>query len=130
MNTNVLRVTTSAANLRWLWLSLAVIVVDQVTKHWMLAAFRPGEDLPLTPFASLVLAFNTGAAFSFLGMGAQPPSSDWGLMISDARPYLEQAPWLALAPGLALSLTVIGINLLGDGLRIVLDPRLETRRSH
>ncbi len=48
----------SAANLRWLWLSLAVIVVDQATKHWILASFRPGEDLPLTSFASLVLAFN------------------------------------------------------------------------
>jgi signal peptidase II len=66
MNANVLRAAPSAANLRWLWLSLAVIVVDQVTKNWILAAFRPGEDLPLTPFASLVLAFNTGAAFSFL----------------------------------------------------------------
>ena len=62
MNANVLRAAPSAANLRWLWLSFAVIVVDQVTKHWILAAFRPGEDLPLTPFASLVLAFNTGAA--------------------------------------------------------------------
>ena len=66
MNANVLRAAPSAANLRWLWLSLAVIAVDQLTKHWILATFRPGEDLPLTPFASLVLAFNTGAAFSFL----------------------------------------------------------------
>src|SRR6188472_1572517 len=66
MNANVLRAAPTAANLRWLWLSLAVIVVDQVTKHWILAAFRPGEDLPLTSFASLVLAFNKGAAFSFL----------------------------------------------------------------
>ena len=54
------------ANLRWLWLSLAVIVADQATKRLILASFRPGEDLPLTPFASLVLAFNRGAAFSFL----------------------------------------------------------------
>jgi signal peptidase II len=51
---------------RWLWLTVAVIVVDQLTKHAMLAAFRPGEQLPLTPFFSLILAFNTGAAFSFL----------------------------------------------------------------
>lgn len=56
----------SLANWRWLWLSLLVIAVDQATKHWMVASFRPGEDLPLTPFASLVLAFNRGAAFSFL----------------------------------------------------------------
>ena len=92
----------------------------------------PNAWPPLIVEAGLRVTFAIllGAAFSFLGMGAQPPSSDWGLMISDARPYLEQAPWVALAPGLALSLTVIGINLLGDGLRIVLDPRLETRRSH
>ena len=66
MNTTTLRATPSLSNLRWLWLSLAVIVVDQVTKHRILATFRPGEDLPLTSFASLVLAFNKGAAFSFL----------------------------------------------------------------
>ena len=66
MNATVIRSAASGSTLRWLWLSLAVIVVDQATKHWMLAAFRPGEDLPLTSFASLVLAFNRGAAFSFL----------------------------------------------------------------
>ena len=53
-------------NLRWLWLALAVIVFDQLAKHWIVTSFRPGEDLPLTPFASLVLAYNRGAAFSFL----------------------------------------------------------------
>src|SRR4051812_36089653 len=56
----------SKSGLRWLWLSLVVIVTDQATKHAMLAVFRPGEELPLGPFASLVLAFNRGAAFSFL----------------------------------------------------------------
>ena len=56
----------ATANLRWLWLALAVIVADQATKHMILARFRPGEELPLAPFASLVLAFNRGAAFSFL----------------------------------------------------------------
>jgi len=53
-------------NLRWLWLSVLVVVADQFTKHLMLASFRPGEDLPVTFFMSLVLAFNPGAAFSFL----------------------------------------------------------------
>jgi signal peptidase II len=66
MNSAVIRGARSTANWRWLWLSAAVIAIDQATKHWMLAAFRPGEDLPLAPFASLVLAFNKGAAFSFL----------------------------------------------------------------
>jgi len=60
------RALPSSANLRWLWLSLVVIAVDQATKQIVLGRFRPGEELPLTPFASLVLAFNRGAAFSFL----------------------------------------------------------------
>ncbi len=65
-----------------------------------------------------------GAALSFLGLGAQPPSSDWGLMIAEARPFLTVAPWAALCPGLAMFVAVMGFNLLGDGLRDVLDPRL------
>ena len=68
-----------------------------------------------------------GAALSFLGLGTQPPSSDWGLMISEARPFLTVAPWAALYPGLAMFVTVMGFNLLGDGLRDVLDPRLRHR---
>lgn len=54
------------ANWHWLWLTALVVVLDQLSKHWIIASFRPGEELPLTPFASLVLAFNRGAAFSFL----------------------------------------------------------------
>jgi peptide/nickel transport system permease protein len=68
-----------------------------------------------------------GSALSFLGLGAQPPSSDWGLMISEARAFIDRAPWIALAPGLAMCLLVIGINLIGDGLRERLDPRLKSR---
>jgi signal peptidase II len=56
----------SIANFRWLWLAALVVVLDQLSKHWIMASFRPGEELALTPFASLVLAFNRGAAFSFL----------------------------------------------------------------
>ncbi|MBK1836726.1 ABC transporter permease [Azospirillum sp. YIM B02556] len=80
---------------------------------------------PLAVEASLrvVFAILLGASLSFIGMGAQPPSSDWGLMISEARPFVEQAPWIALCPGFALATAVIGINLLGDGLRALLDPR-------
>jgi peptide/nickel transport system permease protein len=70
-----------------------------------------------------------GAALSFLGLGAQPPSSDWGLMISEARPYVTVAPWAALYPGLAMFVTVMGFNLLGDGLRDVLDPRIDQRSA-
>jgi peptide/nickel transport system permease protein len=70
-----------------------------------------------------------GSALSFLGLGSQPPGSDWGLMISDARPFLDDAPWAAIAPGLALCVVLISINLLGDGLRQALDPRLLRRAA-
>ena len=83
----------------------------------------------MQPGLRITFAILLGAALSFLGMGAQPPSSDWGLMISDARPYLDSAPWVVLAPGIAMSITVIGINLLGDGLRLHLDPRLRAASS-
>ncbi|HXF83302.1 MAG TPA: ABC transporter permease [bacterium] len=65
------------------------------------------------------------ASLGFLGLGAQPPTPSWGNMLSEeARRYFEQAPWMALPPGLALSLTVLAVNFLGDALRDTLDPRL------
>ncbi|MGH0237084.1 ABC transporter permease [Sinorhizobium meliloti] len=75
----------------------------------------------------ITFAILLGAALSFLGMGAQPPSPEWGLMISQARPFVAQAPWVALAPGLSMCLTVIAINLFGDGLREAIDPRTGSR---
>jgi peptide/nickel transport system permease protein len=65
------------------------------------------------------------ATLSFLGLGAQPPASEWGLMVSEARRFLHQAPWMIVAPGAAIALTAIGFNLLGDGLRDALNPRDE-----
>jgi peptide/nickel transport system permease protein len=76
----------------------------------------------------VVFAVLLGAVLSFLGFGVQPPAADWGLMISNGRSFVEKAPWISLAPGIAMSITVIGISLLGDGLREVLDPRLSGRR--
>lgn len=64
------------------------------------------------------------AALGFLGLGAQPPTPEWGVMISDAVKFLRQSPHMALFPGLAIIITVIGFNLLGDGLRDALDPSL------
>jgi len=89
----------------------------------------PNAWPPLIVEASLrvTYAILLGSALSFLGLGAQPPSSDWGLMISEARAFLDRAPWIALAPGAAMCLLVIGINLMGDGLRERLDPRLKSR---
>jgi peptide/nickel transport system permease protein len=65
------------------------------------------------------------AALSFLGLGVPPPAPSWGNMLADGRNFLTQAPWMTLFPGLAISMTVLGFNTLGDGLRDVLDPRLK-----
>jgi len=64
------------------------------------------------------------AALSFLGLGTQPPEPSWGSMLEASRPHMQQAPWLAVAPGFAIMLVVLGFNFLGDGLRDVLDPQL------
>jgi peptide/nickel transport system permease protein len=70
-------------------------------------------------------AIIAGAALSFLGLGAQSPTPEWGLMLSEGRDYLRSAWWVTTFPGLAIMVTVMAINLLGDGLRDVLDPRLK-----
>jgi peptide/nickel transport system permease protein len=94
----------------------------------LLREILPNAWPPIAVEGSLRITFAIllGAALSFLGMGAQPPTSDWGLMISEARAFVDRAPWIALAPGIAMCVTVIGVNLLGDGLREVLDPRMRT----
>ncbi len=76
---------------------------------------------------SLTIALLTEAALSFLGLGIQPPNPSWGGMISAARPYLLQAPWYVLFPGLAIMYCVLGFNLIGDGLHDALNPTLETK---
>jgi peptide/nickel transport system permease protein len=75
----------------------------------------------------LALAILTEAGLSYLGLGVRPPNPSWGRMLSDAQTYLSQAPHLAIAPGLAVALSVLGLNLLGDGLRDSLDPTLRPR---
>jgi peptide/nickel transport system permease protein len=72
-------------------------------------------------FAVAVL---TEATLSFLGVGAVPPTPTWGNIMAEGRQYISDAPWIIAIPGLALMITVLGLNLLGDGLRDVLDPRL------
>jgi peptide/nickel transport system permease protein len=77
-------------------------------------------------FAYAVLA---EAALSFLGMGPPPPTPTWGNIIAEGRDYLREAPWICVFPGAAISLTVLGLNLLGDGLRDALDPRMRIEGS-
>ena len=69
------------------------------------------------------------AALSFLGLGIRPPFPSWGSMLSEARDQITTAPWLSVFPGLAIFFTVLGLNLLGDGLRDILDPQSQTRRA-
>lgn len=120
------------------------VTLDLMSGEFMEAARARGERLPymlgrellpnvwpvLMVEASLrvVFAILLGAVLSFLGFGVQPPEADWGLMISNGRAFIEDAPWISLAPGLAMALTVIGISLVGDGLRDLLDPRLRQGR--
>lgn len=65
------------------------------------------------------------ASLSFLGLGAQPPSPDWGVMISEGKEYMQYAPWIAVFPGLAIAFSALAFNMLGDGLRDLLDPRMK-----
>jgi len=88
----------------------------------------PNVAAPLTVLATLGIAgaIITGSALSFLGLGVRPPTPEWGNMLAEGREFLEHAWWVAFFPGLAIMLAVFSINLLGDGLRDALDPRLRT----
>lgn len=90
-----------------------------VRRHLLPSVVSPVVVLATLNLGTVVLA---AAGLSFLGLGAQPPTAEWGTMIADGRGYLRSAPWLITVPGVAIALTVIGCNLLGDGLRDVLDP--------
>lgn len=89
----------------------------------------PNSLPPVIVMATLgtATAILSAAGLSFLGLGAQPPTPEWGAMLSNARTYLRDAWWWATFPGLAIMVTVLAMNLLGDGLRDVLDPRLRER---
>lgn len=86
----------------------------------------PNMVAPIIVIASLAFGQSiiAEASLSFLGIGTPPPNPSWGLMLSDATRYMENAPWLMLFPGIALSLAVLAFNLLGDALRDFLDPKL------
>jgi peptide/nickel transport system permease protein len=89
----------------------------------------PNIMAPLIVMTTVYLssAILSEAALSFLGLGTQPPEPSWGGMLNAARRFMEISPWMAIFPGLAIMLIVLGFNFLGDGLRDVLDPRLQER---
>ncbi|WP_025844892.1 ABC transporter permease [Brevibacillus agri] len=79
----------------------------------------------VTGTMGIATAIIEAAALGFLGLGAQPPEPEWGKMLSDSRQYIQKAPWTVIFPGLSIMLTVLGFNLIGDGLRDALDPRMK-----
>lgn len=87
----------------------------------------PNSLGPIIVQTSLSLAFAilAEAALSFFGLGTQPPDPSWGRMLSEGRSFLQQAPWMGIFPGLAIMISVMGFNFLGDGLRDILDPRFQ-----
>ena len=90
-------------------------------RHILPNVLAPVIVLATLGVASAIIA---GAALSFLGLGAKPPTPEWGAMLSEGRAYLRTAPWITTFPGAAIMVTVLAINLLGDGLRDALDPRM------
>jgi ABC-type dipeptide/oligopeptide/nickel transport system permease subunit len=96
-----------------------------VTRHiW------PNVTAPIIVQATLLVAtaIVTEASLSFLGVGVQPPTPSWGSMLRTGSQYLEVAPWIAFAPGVAIFVTVLAFNFIGDGLRRAIDPRLASRQ--
>jgi peptide/nickel transport system permease protein len=100
-------------------------------RPWRIMAVHnwPNVIAPIIVQASLQVAaaIVIEAGLSFLGLGVQPPAPSWGSMLKEGYQYMEQAPWLAFAPGAAIFVTVLAFNLFGDGLRQALDPRMARR---
>lgn len=92
----------------------------------MMRHILPNVVAPLIILSSMRFggALLTGAGLSFIGLGAQPPTPEWGAILATGRMYMYQAPWITIFPGLAIAVFVLGVNMLGDGLRDVLDPRM------
>ncbi len=101
--------------------------------HWRIIArhIMPNCMAPLIVQLSFIFAYAvlSEAVLSFLGLGAPPSVPSWGTMISEGRTYIREAAWLTIVPGCAIALTVLGLNLMGDGLRDVLDPRLKVEQG-
>lgn len=108
---------------------LAARMIGAQDGRIMLTHLLPNALAPILVLCTLRIAtaILTAASLSFLGLGAQPPTPEWGAMLSDGRAYLTIAPHVAITPGLAILIAVLAFNLLGDGLRDALDPRIQPR---
>jgi peptide/nickel transport system permease protein len=120
------RLTRSRAiQLRRAWFVRAAYVVGCTDTRILVRHILPNLLSSIAALAALDVAWAilNAATLSFLGLGAQPPTPEWGAMINEGRGLLRQAPWISLGPGAMVALTVLAVNVMGDGLRDVLDPR-------
>jgi peptide/nickel transport system permease protein len=108
---------------------LAAIGLGVPSHRILLRDILPNVSTTLIVFVPLMMALNmlTESALSFLSIGVQPPDASWGTIIQDGQGLLYSRPWVALAPGIAIVLCVLALNVLGDGLRDALDPRSKIR---
>lgn len=93
-----------------------------ITQHILPNSLAP---IIVTGTLGIATAIIEAAALGFLGLGAQAPEPEWGKMLADSRQYIQKAPWTVIYPGISIMLTVLGFNLIGDGLRDALDPRMK-----
>ncbi len=105
---------------------MAARCIGVPTGRMIVKHILPNIVAPLIVLGSVAMgsAILTAAALSYIGLGVQKPTPEWGVILSEGRRYMNQAPWIMLFPGLAISITVLAVNMLGDGLRTALDPRL------
>jgi peptide/nickel transport system permease protein len=106
---------------------LSATVIGCETWRIVLKHILPNIAAPLIVLCTLNVAsaILNAAALSFLGLGAKPPTPEWGTILSEGRDFLRVAPWIMTFPGLAIMSLVIGVNMMGDGLRVALDPRMK-----
>jgi len=106
----------------------SAVVIGASTPTIMRRHIFPNITAPLVVHGSLNFAFAvlSEASLAFLGLGNKPPSPSWGSMVATSYDVLQLSPWGAVFPGLAIALTVLGFNLLGDGLRDAMDPKLRS----
>lgn len=107
----------------------ASVLMGNSTRYTLFRHVIPNVIGPVIVLSTALFgwALLAESALSFLGLGLPPPAASWGGMLSDSRNYFADAPWLAIVPGLAISLSLLGINLLGDGCRDILDPRMKRK---
>jgi peptide/nickel transport system permease protein len=105
--------------------------VGQTNRAIIWSTILPNILSPLIVQATVqfAIAILAEAALSYLGLGTQPPHASWGRMLNEAQTFMEISPWLAIFPGLAIAVAVLGFNLLGDGLRDFLDPRFTRQKT-